>query len=179
MTLSNETITFFKFVLLGAIFSFLFDIFRGLRRVKKTKEIVVCIQDIIYFLIIGIILTISIVKYLDTEIRLYLFFAIVLGITIYVSIVGNIVRNIFAKIFMVEDKILEFIFLPISLYKTVFEKQINILKKFVVKYCKKISHMINFNRVKTKFVVLKKKLKTKEDFKNDKKRKSSCKKTIN
>lgn len=174
MTLCLETITFLKFVAMGMLFSVIFDVFRAIRRLKKPSAKIIQLQDIVYFIIIGIIMLIAIINIIDTEFRFYLIFAIILGVIIYISVFGNLIRNIFVNIFKLNGKILEFLMLPVIMYLKVFDKQINILKKFVGKCCKKISYMINFKYVKSNFVMLKKKLKTKEDCKNDKNRKPSC-----
>ena len=73
------------------------------------------------------------------------------GIVIYISTVGNMVMNVFIKLIKLSGKIIEFLFLPITLYTTLFEKQIVILKKYVIKCCKKIKYMINLNHIKKKF----------------------------
>lgn len=159
MTISQETIVFLTFVIIGMFFSIIFDVFRAIRKVKKLKSRTIYVQDIVYFLIIGGILLAVIINYMNTELRVYLILAIVLGVIIYISTIGNIIMNIIIKFIKLSGKITEFIFLPLTLYRDVFSKQIGILKKYVIKCCKKIKYMINLNRIKTKF----KFLRTKED----------------
>lgn len=151
MTLSQETIIFLTFVLIGMLFSIIFDVFRAIRKIKKTNIRIICIQDIIYFILIGIILIITIINFMDSEIRAYLVLAIVLGAIIYISVFGNFIRNVFASIFRINGKIIDFLILPIKLYLTLFESKINILRKIVVKCCKKISYMVNLNHIIEKF----------------------------
>lgn len=163
--LCNETIIFLTFVLIGCIFSIVFDFFRAIRKYNKMDRRNVYIQDILYFIIITIILLVAILNIRQDVFRLYLIVAIVLGIIIYISIIGNKVRDIFVSIFKVSHKIKQFIFIPLELFGTLFEKQIKILKKIIVNCCKKISYMINFyhNKVRTKCTTGKNnKLKTKE-----------------
>ena len=161
MTLFKETKIFLAFVLLGLVFSFIFDVFRAIRRVRKPGVYSIYIQDIIYFSIIGVILLFLMINVFNSEVRLYNILSIILGVVIYISVFGNSIRNIFCKIFRLNNKILEFIILPLSIYTTFFSGLINKFKKIVIKCCKKILYMINFNCVKN--FVLKKKLKTKED----------------
>lgn len=170
MSLSEETITFFVFVVTGIIFSIIFDIFRAIRKVKKLKNRTIYFQDIIYFCIIGIILLLIIINYMNTELRVYLILAIILGVIIYISTVGSLVVNLFVKLIKINGKIIEFIFLPFMLYMTLFGKQITILRKYVIKCCKKITNMINLNRIKKKFKTLLTIL-TKEERVNGKNRK--------
>ena len=165
MTLSEETTVFLVFVVMGMLFSIIFDVFRAIRKIKKVKNKTIYIQDIIYFLIIGFILLFLIVTYMNTELRVYLILAIFLGIIIYISTIGNMVMNFIVRVLKLGDKIIEFLLLPITLYTNIFDKQIVILKKYVIKCCKKIKYMINLNHIKKKFSIFK----TKEDCINGKK----------
>ena len=159
MTLSEETKVFLIFVVMGMAFSIIFDFFRALRKVKKVKSKTIYFQDIIYFLIVGLILVTIIINYMDTGLRMYLILAIVLGIIIYISVVGNIIMNIIVKFIKISREITRFFILPVTIYTSVFEKQIVILKKYVGKCCKKIIDMINLNHIKKNFKIFK----TKED----------------
>ena len=165
MTLSEETTVFLVFIVMGMLFSIIFDIFRAIRKVKKGNNKDIYVQDIIYFFIIGFILLFLIVKYMNTELRVYLILAIFLGVIIYISTVGNMVMNFIVRLLKLGDKIIGFFVLPITLYIKVFDKQIVILKKYVIKCCKKIKYMINLNHIKKKFSIFK----TKEDCINGKK----------
>ncbi len=164
MTISQETTVFLIFVVIGMLFSVIFDVFRAIRKVTKFKNRTIYIQDILYFLIIGLILLLVIVNYMDTELRVYLILAIILGVVIYISTVGNLVVNLIIKLIKVSREVVEFLVLPITLYTQIFEKEIVILKKYVIKCCKKIKYMINLNHIKTKFRIFR----TKEDCINGK-----------
>ena len=164
MTLSQETTVFLIFVVMGMLFSIIFDVFRAIRKFRKLKNRTIYIQDVIYFLIIGLILLGVIINYMNTELRVYLILAIILGVVIYISTVGNMVMNCILKLIKLSGKIIEFIFLPATLYTKLFEKQIVILKKYVIKCCKKIKDMINLNHIKAKFKISR----TKEDCVNGK-----------
>lgn len=161
MTLENETINFFIFVGIGMLYSILFDVFRALRRVRKTNTKIVLVQDIMYFLIIGVILVITIINFVKEMFRFYYIIGIILGITCYIGIIGNHIMNLFVNVFKAYDKLYQFIILPLEPYKSFFKIAINNFKKFVIKYCKKISYMINFYYSKMKNV-LNCKSKTKE-----------------
>ena len=164
MTLSQETTVFLIFVVMGMVFSVIFDMFRAIRKVKKKKRRMIYIQDIIYFLIIGVILGLVIINYMDTELRIYLMLAIVLGIIIYISVIGNKIMNLMVKIININRGVWRFLILPLTIYYEIFEKQIDILKKCVINCCKKILNMINLNHIKKKF----RKIITKEDSINGK-----------
>ena len=159
MTLCEETTVFLVFVILGMLFSVIFDVFRAIRKTINLKNRTIYVQDIIYFLIIGGILLVIIINYMNTELRAYLLLAIILGIIIYISTVGNMVMKLITILIKGSGKIIEFLILPITVYTGVFEKQIVILKKYVIKCCKKIKYMVNLNHIKKYFRILR----TKED----------------
>lgn len=171
MVLCDETIIFILFVGLGFIFSIIFDFFRAIRKLKKVKTRVVYFQDILYFLIIGIVLLITVLNIQRNSFRLYLIVAIVLGIIIYISMIGNKIMNLFCGVLKISNAFWDFIFMPFKLYLTFFDKQITKIKKYAKWCCKKISYMINFYHKKLDLVVAKSKnrSKTKERrWKNDK-----------
>lgn len=160
MGLHHETVSFLVFILLGIIYGILFDFFRALRKVKKRKDIIVSIQDIIYFVIIGIILIVFMYLYMKESLRVYLLLSIVLGLIIYVSMVGNIIRDVFVRIIKSYNSLISFIFLPFDVFRQIFAKQIKIFKNIADKCCKKILYVIKSNYCK--LLNLKKKFNTKE-----------------
>lgn len=158
------------FVLLGAIFSVIFDFFRALRKVKKPKNFTVYIQDIIYFCIIGAILIVTMINYTKESFRLYLLLSIVLGVFIYIGVFGNMIFNIFQNIIKASNEIVEFIFITLELPKQLFKKQMWFIKKIVKNCCKKIYNMVNFKYSKLKKVNICKIFVNKRGIINGKKR---------
>lgn len=168
--LKVETIQFLIFVLLGIIFSIIFDFFRALRKIKRPNTFTVYIQDIIYFCIIGTILITIMINYLKEAFRIYLLFSIILGIVIYIGFFGNIIFNLFQKIIRASNQIINFIFITLDLPKQLFKKQLFFFKKFVRNCCKKIINMIDLNYFKSKIIQNCKIFINKRGLINDKKR---------
>ena len=144
LSLCDETISFLLFVGIGMLFSIIFDFFRAIRKFTKTKSQLVYIQDIIYFVLIGIILLVAILNIRRDIFRLYLILAIILGITIYISVIGNKIMKLLVYMLKTSCLVTNFVFLPIKVYSTIFDKQTRKIKKYVVDCCKKISYMIEF-----------------------------------
>jgi len=122
LALCDETISFFTFVLIGIVFSIIFDFFRAIRKLKQVKRMIIYFQDIVYFNIIGTILLIVILNMQKDVIRLYLIIAIVIGILLYISIIGNKIMKLFLFILKTFNNIIDFIFLFIILYYIIFNK---------------------------------------------------------
>lgn len=120
-----------------------FDFFRALRKVKKISDNKVIIQDIITFFIIILILVFSIINILDSNLRLYIFYAIILGIFSYIIILSKHVIKFYEFCFNVINDVFLFIFIPFSLLKQIFSKIYIFFKNKVIKCCKKFFDMIS------------------------------------
>lgn len=147
MELQEETFSFLVFASLGIIYGVIFDFFRALRKTRKSKDITVSIQDIVYFVIVGVILSFTLNVYMKDRIRIYNLLSIVLGVIVYVSIFGNKIMNLFSRFLTMIDKIIAFIFMPLDIFRQIFSKQIKFFKKFVVKCCNKFFYVIKSNYV--------------------------------
>ena len=106
---------FFIFIILGIIISFIFDIFRILRKKFKTSNFITYIEDILFWVISGFLIILAIFKFNDGELRAYLFIGIFL----------KLVNNIFLKILTPVKLLLDFI---LSLSKKIFVFITNCLK---------------------------------------------------
>lgn len=115
----NQAYLFLVFSLTGVAIGILFDIFRVLRKNFKTVDIITYIQDILFWILTGLLILYNIWYFNNGEIRLFMFLGIIMGILIYILILSNIVI-----------KILTFILKPI---KTFFVKIYEIAKKIVKK----------------------------------------------
>ncbi len=80
----NQTYVFLWSVLVGVILAIIFDFFRILRRKGKTKNYIVYIQDIIYWILVTIIIVASAFITNDGELRGYMFIGYLLGAVIYI-----------------------------------------------------------------------------------------------
>ena len=99
---------FFVFIILGLIISFIFDIFRILRKKFKTNNFITYIEDILFWLISGFLIITAIFKFNDGELRAYLFVGILLGIVIYIMLFTKLVNSILLKILTPVKILLDF-----------------------------------------------------------------------
>ena len=110
MELKDETISFFVFILLGILVGIIFDFFRAIRKVKKYKEKYIYLQDIIFFLVVGIVLASVLIYKLEEELRLYLFLSLFFGVVIYISTISMFIVKIFVNIKKYQMKLLNSFF---------------------------------------------------------------------
>lgn len=129
MSITEQTQVFIIFVIVGIIISFLFDIFRILRKVYKFSNMLIYMQDILFWLLTGIIILQAIFKFNSGDIRIFLFLGIFVGVFIYISLFSIYVIKIGSFI--------------LKLMNTLIRKLINVFK---VPICKILNFMIKYYR---------------------------------
>ncbi|MBQ9298354.1 MAG: spore cortex biosynthesis protein YabQ [Clostridia bacterium] len=97
LTISQAQV-FFIFIVNGILISFIFDIFRILRKSFKTPDIITYIEDIVYWIITCIILAYSIYKFNNGQIRVYIFIGIFIGAMLYILTISKYIIKINVKI---------------------------------------------------------------------------------
>lgn len=116
----NQAYLFLIFTLIGIIIGFLFDIFRILRKSFKTNDIITYIEDIIFWIISGIILIYAMCKFTDGELRFYTIIGLSLGTIIYILTVSKYVIKISVFVINILKKILLYPLLIIfKIYKNI------------------------------------------------------------
>lgn len=129
MSIAEQTQVFIIFVIVGIIISFLFDIFRILRKVYKFSNMLIYMQDILFWLLTGIIILQAIFKFNSGDIRIFLFLGIFVGVFIYISLFSIYVIKIGSFI--------------LKLINTLIRKLINVFK---VPICKILNFMVKYYR---------------------------------
>ena len=131
----NQAYLFLVFSLTGVEIGILFDFFRILRRTIKTGNIVTYIQDILFWILTGVLVLYNIWYFNNGEIRVYMFLGIIIGTLIYMSTLSNIFVKLFTKILSTIIKVLE---IPFKTITTIFRKIIIGILSFFTKNVKKI-----------------------------------------
>ena len=130
----NQAYLFLVFSLTGVEIGILFDFFRILRRTIKTGNIVTYIQDILFWILTGILVLYNIWYFNNGEIRVYMFLGIIIGTLIYVSTLSNIFVKLFTRILNTIIKVLE---IPFKTIVAIFRKIITVILSFFTKNVKK------------------------------------------
>lgn len=126
----------FVFTITGIIIGILFDTFRIIRKSFKTADFITYIEDIIFWILTGLILLFTIFTFNDGEIRIYIFVGLLLGIVTYLLTISKYVIKICVTILNFIKKIL---YLPVQVF-------MNFTKKFIIIPISKIS-----KKIKSKF----------------------------
>lgn len=130
----NQAYLFLIFSLTGVAIGLLFDFFRILRRSFKTPNIVIYIEDILFWVLTGFLILYNIWYFNNGEIRLYMFLGIIIGILIYVSTLSSILVKVLSKILQTIIKVLE---IPFKTLFAIFRKIYTTISSIFVKIVKK------------------------------------------
>lgn len=131
----DQAYIFLVFSLTGIVIGFLFDFFRILRRTIKTPNIITNIEDMLFWILSGILILYNIWYFNSGEIRIYIFFAIILGILVYMSVLSSAIIQIFSKVLQIIIKIVE---LPIKKIITINRTLITKISTIFIKNLKKV-----------------------------------------
>lgn len=96
--MNNQAYLFAVFVINGFLIGLLFDVFRILRKTFKTNDLATYIEDILFWVITGIMTLAFIFYFNNGEIRFYVFLGIILGVLIYILTISKYVISVSVKI---------------------------------------------------------------------------------
>ena len=150
----NQAYLFLIFVLNGFIIGLLFDFFRILRKAFKTADILTYCQDILFWILTGLVTLYSIFVFNNGEIRIYIFLGILIGIILYMLLLSKyiILINVYIlnKIKMCIKLILKIIVIPFkfifNIFKKIFLKPISFIFINIKKDIKKISKKMTLKK---------------------------------
>lgn len=117
--IENQVTVFLWTIMIGAILGFVFDFFRILRRKGNTKDIMVYLQDVVFWLIVTIVIIVSTFLINDGELRGYMLFGYILGAVFYILLFSNFIRKTFSFLVDSIEKI----------FKVIAGKVSNVVKK--------------------------------------------------
>lgn len=152
--------SFIIFILVGFLIGLLFDIFRISRKTFKTSDIITSIEDILFWILTGLLILFSIFKFNNGDIRVYIILGILIGIALYMLVFSKIVINTLVKIILIIKKIISFI-IRIILYP------INLIIKICKFITKPIRKLIQNLANKFKKILKMKKTQNKSKLKKD------------
>jgi len=132
--MASQIYILIAFFITGICIGLLFDIFRVSRKAFKTPNILIYIEDVLFWILSGIIVLYSIFIFNNGEMRLFMFLGIILGGIMYMVLLSSYIIKINVKIIKLIQKILEILFIPLKL-----------IYKYLVKFLLKPSLFIFIN----------------------------------
>lgn len=111
----EQLYSFAIFILVGFLIGLLFDMFRISRRTFKTSDIITALEDVLFWILTGLLIIFSIFKFNNGNLRVYIVVGIFIGITLYMLVFSKIVINSLVKIVTIIKQIISHI-IKILLY---------------------------------------------------------------
>ena len=108
--INNQAQLFLVFIVNGIIIGIFFDFFRILRKSFKTNDLITYIEDFLFWILTGFSILFTVFKFNNGEIRLYMFFAITIGILLYMIIFSSYFIKLNVTIIICFKKLIQKIF---------------------------------------------------------------------
>lgn len=152
MSVVKQLLEFIEFTCIGILLAIIFDFFRAYRKFKIPTSKGTIIQDILYFVIATVIVSLGVINILDSSFRLYIIIAIIIGVLLHISKFSKYTIKFFIIFFKASESIFEFLNITLAFYKQILMIILKLLKKIVKKCCKSFFYVVNFNKCKAKFL---------------------------
>ena len=124
--LNNQFYILVSFFVTGISIGTLFDIFRISRKVFKTPNILIYIEDVLFWILSGLIVLFTICTFTDGQIRLYMILMLILGSIIYFTTVSNFFIKINTKIINWIKNIINILLYPVKKFAKILKKLLKI-----------------------------------------------------
>lgn len=124
----NQLYIVISFFLSGIIIGLLFDIFRITRKSFKTPNIIIYIEDVLFWILTGVIILTTIFLCTDGQIRLYMIFVLITGAFIYFALISKYFIKINVKILNIFKSCIQFVLRPFNKILVLSNKVIKLKK---------------------------------------------------
>lgn len=136
----NQAYLFLVFSFTGMLIGILFDFFKVLRKTYKTLDVITYIEDILFWILTGILIIYNIWFFNDGEIRLFMILGIIIGALLYTLTISYFVI-----------KIINFIMSKIKIITTFLCKIIKKIVEIIINFTKFLKKLFNFENKKGNF----------------------------
>jgi len=109
----RQVYTFLLAIFAGALVGMIFDISRVKRKLIKTHDVVVYIEDILYWIIISVVLFVLMYYSKECEVRSYILLGLIIGVIMYICMLSKYVLFILERVIKILYRCVIF---PISIF---------------------------------------------------------------
>lgn len=125
---AEQVYVFLGTIVIGAFMGVIFDFFRALRRKGNTKNGIVYLQDIVFWLIVAVMIITSSFLLNDGDLRGYMLIGYLLGAFFYLLLFSVYVKGLFSFLLDIAEKGVEFLSRPFQRLKEKLGKKQEILE---------------------------------------------------
>lgn len=129
LSVSQQTAFFLLSVVLGAVMGIIYDVFRVFRILfpPAAKSKPVAVQDVLFWLIFGFCMFCYSSAVCGGNLRFFMFFGSLIGFTLYILTIGNLITGILRQIAEAVRRVLR------KVYSLIFEPIVKLLKNLCQK----------------------------------------------
>ncbi len=98
VSVSNQAYVFLWSIGSGIAVAFLYDLFRIRRKTVKSHDLLVYVEDILYWIIVAVIMFLTIYISNEGEIRGFLFIGALIGVALYIVLLSKIIMTAFLAV---------------------------------------------------------------------------------
>ena len=113
-TITEQTVVFFRSLLLGAAVGCFYDLFRITRVAFVIPALLVLVEDLLFFLFSSIVLFGFLLENSFGQVRYFILLGVALGWTIYYFTVGSLVMKCSARIIRAVRAVVAFLWRPFA-----------------------------------------------------------------
>lgn len=107
--------TLLAFFIDGILIGSLFDIFRAIRRSYKTSNLLTYVEDVLFWILAGLLTLYVIDVFTDGQIRLYMILVLICGYLIYMATISKFILKINTKLLNTIKYIIETFLKPFKI----------------------------------------------------------------
>jgi spore cortex biosynthesis protein YabQ len=133
-TVSTQAYIFLCSVASGMVIALIYDLFRISRKAVRTANLLIYVEDLLYWLIVAIVMFTMVYYSNEGELRSYIFIGAILGTILYVLLFSRIIINSSMLIINVVRKIVKLILLVLLFPFRIMIKLSAIPAKTVARY---------------------------------------------
>jgi len=120
--MASQILVLIAFFITGICISLLFDIFRISRKVFQTPNILIYIEDILFWILTGVIILFTIFTFTTGEVRFYMILTMLFACFIYFITISKYIIKINTKILCFFKSIINFLLTPLKKIKKILKK---------------------------------------------------------
>ena len=113
-SMNNQFHVLIAFFITGICIGILFDIFRIIRKTFKSPNILIYLEDFLFWILTGFLIMLTIFRFTTGEIRLYMIIILLLGSFVYFLCISKYFILVNSRILETFKSIIAFLFLPLE-----------------------------------------------------------------
>ena len=137
-----QALTFLYAVLMGGMYSLIYDIFKAYRIKYKPSGIFIFFQDIIYSAIISVVSFCFFLVFVNGEIRSYILLGFLIGFVIFRLTISRIILFVFGFVFKIINLIFSYLNCAFLFLERVFGKFFIKIEKFLKNIANRLKKLL-------------------------------------